>query len=88
MNDRRRLKEEYLERLWHMRSEDKNSMDLLKNVMGENFDTEMVDELLSEDLVELTENNNKLVHAKAGIVNLCLRKRVLKTYPEQSRMDS
>ncbi len=67
MNNRKRDKEEYLEILWRMKNEEKDSMDVLKNAMGENFDTEIVDELLSEDLVELTEDNNKIILTKEGV---------------------
>jgi len=61
------LKEEYLEILWSMRSEKQDSMDVLKDAMGENFNTEIIDKLLSEYLVELTEGNNKITLTKEGV---------------------
>ena len=61
------LKEEYLEILWRMRSEKKDSVDVLKDAIGENFYTEIIDELLSEYLVELTEDNNKIILTKEGV---------------------
>jgi len=67
VNNHKREKEEYLEILWRMREEEKDSMDVLKNAMGENFNTEIVDELLSEGLVELTEDNKKIILTKEGV---------------------
>lgn len=65
--NKKREKEEYLEILWRMKSEENSSMDALKNAMGENFNTEIVDELLSEELVELTEDYNKIILTKEGV---------------------
>ncbi|MFC1562951.1 metal-dependent transcriptional regulator [candidate division KSB1 bacterium] len=67
MDNHKREKEEYLERLWYMKNEEKNSMDLLKNAMGEDFDNEIVDELLSENLVQLIENNSKIILTNEGV---------------------
>ena len=66
MNNHIREKEEYLERLWNMKNNENDSMDVLKNAMGANFDTEIIDELLSEDLVALTKDNNKIVLTREG----------------------
>ena len=63
---KKREKEEYLEILWRMKSEEKDSMDVLNNAMGENFDSDIIDELLSENLVELTENNSKIILTREG----------------------
>lgn len=59
-------KEEYLERLWGMKEEGKDSMDALKSDMDEDFDAGIIDELLSEDFVELTEGDNKIVFTEEG----------------------
>jgi len=67
MNNHLREKEEYLEILWRMKSEEKDSMDVLKDAMGERFSAEIIDELLSEYLVELTEDNNKITLTKEGL---------------------
>ncbi|MFC1556452.1 metal-dependent transcriptional regulator [candidate division KSB1 bacterium] len=61
------LKEEYLEILWRMRSEKKDSMDVLKNAMGKNFNTGIIDKLLSEYLVELNEDNDEIILTKEGL---------------------
>lgn len=65
-HNHKREKEEYLERLWYMKSEKKDLMDDLKSAMAENYDTEIVDELLSEDLVIVGKDNNKIVFSKKG----------------------
>ena len=59
-------KEEYLERLWSMKEDGEDSMDTLKSGTGEDFDAGIIDELLSEDLVELTDDNNKIALTKKG----------------------
>ena len=66
MNNHIREKEEYLERLWNMKNNENDSMDVLKNAMGGNLDTEIIDELLSEDLVALSKDNNKIVLTREG----------------------
>jgi DtxR family Mn-dependent transcriptional regulator len=64
--NRQRERDEYLERLWCMREEGMDSMDFLKGALGGDFDVDIIDELLSEDLVELTEGNNKIMLTKKG----------------------
>jgi len=59
-------KEEYLERLWRMKEEGKDSMDILRSTVGENFDAGIIDALLSEGLVELTGDNNKIALSERG----------------------
>ncbi len=59
-------REEYLETLWSMKEEGKDSTDTLKSGIGEDFDAGIIDELLSEDLVKLTDDNNKIVLTKKG----------------------
>jgi DtxR family Mn-dependent transcriptional regulator len=59
-------KEEYLETLWSLNEEGKDSMDALEDALGEDFDPSVISELLSEDLVDLTDDNNKIVLTKKG----------------------
>lgn len=59
-------REEYLERLWSMKEEERDSMDSLKGAVGGKVDTSMIDQLASEGLVELTEDNKKIVLTKKG----------------------
>lgn len=59
-------KDEYLERLWRIKEEEKDSMDALKRAVGENFDVAVIDELLSEDLVKLGESNSKITLTEKG----------------------
>ncbi len=58
--------EEYLERLWSLKEEGKESMDDLKGTIGEDFDPHIIRELLAEDLVEITDDNKKVVLTKKG----------------------
>jgi len=63
----KRESEEYLERLWLMKDENKDSIDVLMDALGENFKTEIVDDLLSENLVNLTQNNKKIFLTEKGV---------------------
>ncbi len=63
---RKRDKDEHVERLYYMKEEGTDSMDALKSAMNENFDAAIIDELLSEDMVELTEEENKIALTKKG----------------------
>lgn len=67
MNYHIREKEEYLERLWYMRTEERDSIDILKNAMDEKYNPKMVDELLYEDLVNLLEGDTKIMLTPKGI---------------------
>ncbi len=67
MKNLRREKEEYLERLWYMKTEEKDSIDVLKNAMGEDFDPLIVNELLSEELVNLLEGDTKIRLTPKGV---------------------
>ncbi len=62
----RRKKEEYLEALWSLKEEGKDSMDALKTAIGENLDDRAIDELSSEDLVEITGDKKRIVLTKKG----------------------
>ncbi len=55
--NRQNEKDEYLEALWCMREKGQDSMESLESFIGDGFDRGMIDELLSEGLVEVSENN-------------------------------
>jgi DtxR family Mn-dependent transcriptional regulator len=63
---RKREKDEHIERLYYMKEEGTDSMDTLKSAMNENFDAAVIDELSSDDMVELTEQENKITLTKKG----------------------
>ena len=58
--NRKREKDEHLERLWYIKEEESDSTDDLKSIMKEDFSSEIVEELSSEDLVELREHGVKI----------------------------
>ncbi|HIJ58060.1 MAG TPA: metal-dependent transcriptional regulator [Deltaproteobacteria bacterium] len=60
MNNNKRHKEEHLERLWGMREAGQNSIDILKETVNGLFDPRIVDELLVEGQVELTDDKIEL----------------------------
>ncbi len=64
--NRKREKDEHVERLYYMKEEGTDSMDALKSAMSENFDAAIIDELSSDDMVELTEQENKITLTKKG----------------------
>jgi len=64
--NKKREKDEYLEKLWYMKEQGKDSMDALKSGLRENFNVDIVNELSYEDLVELIEENNKIILTKKG----------------------
>jgi len=66
MNNHEREKEEYLERLWCLKDKNEDSLDILKNIIGDNYCADIIDELLSENLVELSENNSKIFLTEEG----------------------
>ena len=49
-----------------MKEEGTDSMDALKSAMNENFDAAIIDELSSDDMIELTELENKITLTKKG----------------------
>ena len=54
MNNHKREKDEYIERLYYMKEDGKNSINELKSTMSGNFDAAINDELLSEDITLAT----------------------------------
>ena len=66
--NRKREKDEHIERLYYMKEEDSSSVDVLKSVMNENFNVTVIDELSSEGMVELTEEAKRITLTKKGEV--------------------
>jgi DtxR family Mn-dependent transcriptional regulator len=64
--NKKREQDEHLERLWYMREEDKDTIDILKDSMADNYNNEVVDELLSRDLVKLLDENRRIVLTNSG----------------------
>jgi len=50
-------KDEYLEALWRMKEKGQYSMGSLESLVGDGFDRRIIDDLLSEGLVEVSENS-------------------------------
>ena len=66
---RRRDKDEYLEQLWYMQEDKKDSLDELKNAMGENFNEDAFKELLNDGNITLGNEDNKVSFTEAGEKN-------------------
>ena len=60
-------KDEYIERLFYLKEDGKNSINELKIAMYGSFDAAAIDELLSEDIVVLTDEGNKISFTKKGM---------------------
>jgi len=63
--NKKREKDEHIEQLWYMRENGSDSIDSLKNSLGDTFNADIIDELASEDIVELTQGN-KIALTKKG----------------------
>jgi len=61
--NKKRERDEHLEQLWYMKEEGKDSVDALKSAMDASYDADIIDELISEDMVELSEDNECLCAA-------------------------
>ena len=66
MDNRKREKDEHVERLYYMKEENDDSMDALKTAMGKNFDAAVIDNLASEDMVQLVQGENRITLTKMG----------------------
>jgi len=62
----KREKDEYIEQLWYMKEEGKNSANALKSTMNENYDAAIIDELSSEDMVQLSQDSNMIALTEKG----------------------
>ena len=63
---KKRERDEYLEQLWYMKEEGKDSIDALKSALGTDYDADITNELLSDGLVQLSEHNNSITLTKKG----------------------
>ena len=59
-------KDEHIERLYNMKENQTDSMDVLKNAMNEGYDAAIIDELSSEDMVQLSQDNNTIALTEKG----------------------
>ena len=66
---RRRDKDEYLEQLWYMQEDKKNSLDELKRAMGENFKEDSFKELLNDGSVTLRDEGKNVSFTETGEKN-------------------
>jgi len=58
--------DEYLERLWHMTEEGTDSLDVLKEKVGEGFNSELMDELESDGLLKQTNVSARVTLTPSG----------------------
>jgi len=64
--NKKRERDEHLEQLWYMKEDGSGSIDTLKNALNDSFDANIIDELISEDMVELAEEENKISLTEKG----------------------
>lgn len=64
---RKRDTDEHLEQLWYMNEDNKDSIDELKNALGDNFDVTIIDQLVSEDMVKLPQIDTKIALTEKGL---------------------
>lgn len=64
--NKKREKDEYIERLYYMKEDRDDSIEALKTAVDGNMDTSIIDELSSEDLVELSVDGSKIKLTKKG----------------------
>ncbi len=60
-----RERDEHLEQLWYMKEGGKDSINVIKDAMDKKYDASIIDEIVSEDLAELSEND-KIALTKKG----------------------
>jgi DtxR family Mn-dependent transcriptional regulator len=63
---KKRERDEYLEQLWYMKEEGKDSIDALKSALEIDYDADITNELLSEDLVSLSEAKDTIALTRKG----------------------
>jgi DtxR family Mn-dependent transcriptional regulator len=63
---KKRERDEYLEQLWYMKEEGKNSIDALKGTLDTDYDVNITNELLSDGLVDLSEAKGRISLTKKG----------------------
>lgn len=67
MSSRQHEKDEYMERLWYMREDGEESLDTLKEALGESFDASVLDELSSDGLVAVTADELGIILTEKGV---------------------
>ena len=65
MNNRKRERDEHLEQLWYMKEKEEDSIGVLKNILEAGYDADIIDELVSEDMVKI-EDDNKITLTEKG----------------------
>ena len=63
---KKRERDEYLEQLWYMKENKEDSIESLKSGMDVNYDPDVIEDLVYEDMVELTEGEKKITLTKKG----------------------
>lgn len=58
--NQKKEKEEYLERLWHMKEQNKNNLNDLRSLLGDEFDPNIIEQLAFEDLLEFNSTNDTI----------------------------
>ena len=66
MNGKKTVKDEYLEKLWYMMEEEKDSLNTFINSMNEHYDKDIIEELSSEGLIDLDEDGSKIILTQEG----------------------
>ncbi len=66
MDTERRVKEEYLEKLWEMKEQGLSTVDDLSLTMSSTFDACLIDGLAMDGLVQLAQDNGKITLTGAG----------------------
>ena len=64
--NKKQEKDEHIERLYNMKENQTDSMDVLKNAMNGNYDAAIIDELSSEDMVQLSQDGNAIALTEKG----------------------
>ena len=64
--NKKQEKDEHIERLYNMKENQTDSIDVLKNAMNEGYDAAIIDELLSEDMIQLSQDSNKIALTEKG----------------------
>ena len=64
--NKKQEKDEHIERLYNMKENQTDSIDVLKNAMNGNYDAAIIDELSSEDMVQLSQDGNAIALTEKG----------------------
>ncbi len=64
--NKKQEKDEHIERLYNMKENQTDSIDVLKKAMNEGYDTAIIDELSSEDMVQLSQDSNTIALTEKG----------------------